>query len=37
MLKEAPNSALWNVLRGRFTAPQDEGTDFWVKLVKNGN
>src|SRR5271165_977530 len=25
MLQEAPNSALWDVLRGRFAAPQDEG------------
>ena len=28
MLQEAPNSALWNVLRGRFAAPQDEGAGF---------
>jgi hypothetical protein len=24
MLQEASNGALWNVLRGRFAAPQDE-------------
>ena len=32
MLQEASNGTLWNVLRGRFAAPQDEGTDFWVRL-----
>src|SRR5271165_3454531 len=39
MLQEAPNSALWNVpslrsgqaLRGRFAAPQDEDTGFWIR------
>ncbi len=25
MLQEASNGVLWNVLRGRFAAPQDEG------------
>ena len=25
MLQEASNGTLWNVLRGRFAAPQDEG------------
>src|SRR5208283_660428 len=33
MLQEASNGALWNVLRGRFAAPQDEGTGFWVRLL----
>ncbi len=28
MLQEASNGALWNVLRGRFAAPQDEGMAF---------
>ena len=32
MLQEASNGALWNVLRGRFAAPQDEGTSFWVRF-----
>src|SRR5208283_2346639 len=35
MLQEAPNSALWNVLRGRFAAPQDEGAGFWVRLLSH--
>ncbi len=30
MHQEASNGALWNVLRGRFAAPQDEDTGFWV-------
>jgi len=28
MLQDAPNSALRNVLRGRFAAPQDKGASF---------
>ena len=28
MLQEASNGALWNVLRGRFAAPQPSGTSF---------
>ena len=40
MLQEASNGALWNVpyaqfragFRGRFAAPQDEDTGFWVRL-----
>ncbi len=36
MLQEASNSARWNVLRGRFAAPQDEGTGFWVGLSPLG-
>ncbi len=32
MLQDASNGALWNVLRGRFAAPQDEVTGFWVRL-----
>src|SRR5208282_6525195 len=33
MLQEAANGAPWNVLRGRFAAPQDEGTGLWVRLL----
>src|SRR5208282_308147 len=36
MLQEASNGTLWNVLRGRFAAPQDEETGFWVRLLADG-
>ena len=34
MLREASNSTFWNVLRGRFAAPQDEDTSFRIRLLR---
>ena len=34
MVQEASNGALWNVLRGRCAAPQDEGTGVCVRLLQ---
>ena len=33
MLQEVSKGALWNVLRGRFAALQDEHAGFWVRRL----